>query len=81
MKITIATLRKLINEELQKRRLQEKQDERKNDSESDSEEKLSVAKALDVLENASETAPDSDEVRWYLTKIGETFGLEPEENE
>jgi len=79
MKITLDTLRRLINEEIQKRDLQEKQDDRRDIPDIDDEKKLSVAQALDVLENAAGCAKDSDEVRWYLTKVGETFGLEPEE--
>jgi uncharacterized protein (UPF0147 family) len=79
MKITLDILRKLINEEVQRRNLQEKQDERKGIPDVDDEKKLSIAQALDVLENAAEDAEDTAETRWYLTKIGETFGLEPEE--
>jgi hypothetical protein len=69
MNITLDALKKLINEELQ----------RKDIPDIDDEEKVSVAQALDVLENASYCSEDPDETKWYLTKIGETFGLEPEE--
>jgi|TARA_R110002074_G_scaffold216706_5_gene386750 hypothetical protein len=79
MNITLDTLRRLINEELQRRSLQEKQDERQDDPDIDDEERLSVAQALDVLENASHCSGDQDETKWYITKLGETFGLEPEE--
>ena len=79
MNITLNVLRKLINEEIQKRNLQEKKDDRRDIPDIDDEKKLSVAQALDILENATECAEDSDEVRWYLTKVGEAFGLEPEE--
>jgi hypothetical protein len=79
MKITLDTLRKLINEEVQKRNLQEKQKDRRDIPDIDDEKKLSVAQALDVLENAAECAEDSDEVKWYLTKVGATFGIEPDE--
>tara|TARA_R110002110_G_scaffold50200_2_gene148803 strand:+ start:845 stop:1090 length:246 start_codon:yes stop_codon:yes gene_type:complete len=79
MNITLNTLRKLINEEFQRRKLQEKQDERNDITDVDDEKKLSVARALDVLENAAEDASDTAETRWYLTKVGETFGLEPED--
>jgi hypothetical protein len=81
MNITLDILRKLINEEIQKRSLQEKKDDRRDIPDIDDEKKLSVAQALDVLESATECAEDSDEVKWYLTKVGEAFGLEPEEME
>ena len=81
MNITLNVLRKLINEEIQKRSLQEEQDDRSDVPDIDDEKKLSVAKALDVLEGAAGDVKDSDEVKWYLTKVGETFGLEPEEME
>ena len=38
-----------------------------------------VLKALDVIEVAAEHVEDSDEVRWYLTKVGEAFGESPTE--
>ncbi len=82
MKVTIDMLKKLINEEFQGRgRLQEKQDEREKIIDLDDERKMSITKALDMLEDAAEDAADPDETRWYLTKIGELFGLEPEELE
>ena len=79
MKITLDTLRKLINEEVQKRNLQEKQKDRRDIPDIDDEKKLSVAQALDVLENAAECAEGSEEVKWYLTKVGGAFGIEPDE--
>ena len=82
MNITLDTLRKLINEEIQRRDLQEaKRNETESAVDLDDDKKISITKALDVLEDAAEEAADSDEARWYLTKIGETFGLEPEEIE
>jgi len=81
MKVTINMLRKIIKEEFQKRNLQEKQDERKDTPDMDKERRLAVAEALDVLEQASKDTQDPGETAWWITKLGETFGLEPEEEE
>ena len=40
-----------------------------------------VLKALNVIETATEHVEDPDEVRWYLTKIGEAFGESPVEED
>jgi|TARA_Y100000310_G_C20475920_1_gene712400 uncharacterized protein (UPF0147 family) len=82
MKVTIDTLRKLINEELKRKEIQEaKKQDKKDIPDIDEKKKLSVAQALDVIEGATEDADDPEETRWYLTKVGEAFGLEPEEKE
>jgi len=82
MKITIDTLRKLINEELKRKKIQETKEQDKRDvPDIDEEKRLSIAQALDVIECAAEEADDPEETRWYLTKVGEAFGLEPEEKE
>ena len=81
MKVTIDILRKLINEEFQKNSLKEKHDKRKDVSDMDEESRLAVAEALDVLERAAENTEEPEEAKWWITKLGETFGLEPEEEE
>lgn len=82
MNITINTLKKLINEEFQRRGLQEaKEEDKKEFPDIDDKEKYSIAQALDVLEGATEHLEDPDEAKWYLTKTGEMFGLDPEEIE
>jgi len=82
MKITIDMLRKLINEELKRKKIQEtKEQDKKDTPDIDEKKKLSIAQALDVIEGATENAGDPEETRWYLTKVGEAFGLEPEEGE
>jgi hypothetical protein len=80
MKVTINALKQLINEEFKKSRLREsKEEDRKDIPDMEQERRFAVAEALDVLEQAAEDATDSEEVRWWLTKVGEAFGLEPEE--
>ncbi len=82
MKITIDMLRKLINEELTRKKIQEtKEQDKKDVPDIDEKKKLSIAQALDVIEGATDNAGDPEETRWYLTKVGEAFGLEPEEGE
>ena len=82
MKVTINTLKKLINEEFKKNKIQEtKEKDRKNVPDMDEERQLEIAKALDVLEQAAEEAEDAEEVKWWLTKVGDAFGLEPEEED
>ena len=72
----------MINEEFKKRNLQEtKEEDRKDVPDMDDERRFAVAEALDILEQAAEDTTDPEEVRWWLTKIGESFGLEPEEAE
>jgi hypothetical protein len=81
LQITLDTLRKLINEEFQRKGIQEKQDERSGIPDVDDDQKLSVAKALDTLEKAAEAASDRDETLWYIAKVGSTFGLEPQDED
>tara|TARA_R110000824_G_scaffold113687_4_gene263591 strand:+ start:3732 stop:3968 length:237 start_codon:yes stop_codon:yes gene_type:complete len=77
MKITIDVLKKLIKEEFKLR--EAKEEDRKNITDMPQERQFAAAEALDVLENAAEEAQDPEEVRWYITKVGEAFGLEPDE--
>ncbi len=81
MNITLNALKQLINEEFKKRNLQEAKEDRKDVPDMDDERRFAVAEALDVLEQAAEDTGDPEEVRWWLTKVGEVFGLEPEEGE
>tara|TARA_R110002051_G_C8504987_1_gene465428 strand:+ start:184 stop:420 length:237 start_codon:yes stop_codon:yes gene_type:complete len=77
MKITIDVLKKLIKEEFKLR--EAKEEDKKNITDMPQERQFAAAEALDVLENAAEEAQDPEEVRWYITKVGEAFGLEPDE--
>ena len=70
-------LKKLIKEEFKLR--EAKEEDRKNITDMPQERQFAAAEALDVLENAAEEAQDPEEVRWYITKVGEAFGLEPDE--
>ena len=43
--------------------------------------KEDVSEALELLEMVAEDSDDPDELRWYLTKIGEMFGMDPIEED
>lgn len=82
MNITLDALRELINKEIQKAPLREKRKEVRNEQAATSEEvKEDVAQALDILEEVVDESEDPDELKWYLTKIGEMFGMEPVEDD
>jgi hypothetical protein len=82
MKVSLQELRRLVHQEIKKTPLQEKRRKLANEKAAMSDEaKDDVAEALDMLEEAAEDSEDPDELRWYLTKIGEMFGMDPIENE
>jgi|6_EtaG_2_1085325.scaffolds.fasta_scaffold448359_2 uncharacterized protein YpuA (DUF1002 family) len=78
MKLSLRELKNLVNEEMQIFSLHEKRKKTRNEQAAVSEEvKEGVAAALDILEESADESEDPDELRWYLTKIGEMFGMEP----
>ena len=87
MKITRNALKELVEKELSKKVLNEKRraPDREKGIPNDISDKTKtlVAHALDILENAVDGLENSDaeETRWYLTKVGEAFGMEPEDDE
>ena len=82
MKVSLQELRRLVHQEIKKTPLQEKRRKLTNEKAAMSDEaKDDVAEALEMLEEAAEDSEDPDELRWYLTKIGEMFGMDPIENE
>lgn len=86
MNITKKHLKQLINEEF-KRRLHEKRrtrgGRRGTPSGVPQEKKFACGDALNMIDKIAQDLDDSEkeEVRWLLTKVGEKFGLEPEEDE
>ena len=77
MKLSLSELRAIVNKELKLASLNERKN--KEEDEDSGEVKEKVADALDVLEDLAVKSDDADEMRWYVTKIGDLFGLEPEE--
>ena len=87
MRITRNALKELVEKEIMKKTLNEKRrapdKEKGMPADISDKTKTLVAHALDILEHAVDELDKSEaeEARWYLTKIGEAFGMEPEEDE
>ena len=77
MKLSLQELRKLVNQEIKKFPLHEKRKKLDNEKEALSEEtREEVEDCLDGLLLVSEESEDPNELKWYLTKIAEMFGME-----
>tara|TARA_R110000824_G_scaffold114256_3_gene264669 strand:+ start:246 stop:509 length:264 start_codon:yes stop_codon:yes gene_type:complete len=82
MKLSLQELRRLVNQEVKKNPLQEKRRKLANEEAGIPDEiKEDVSEALELLEMVAEDSDDPDELRWYLTKIGEMFGMDPIEED
>ena len=87
MRVTKDMLKRLITKEFQKKTLNEKRRlpdrQRGGNVDISDEAKTLIAHALDILETSVGELgkSEAEEARWYLTKIGESFGMEPEEDE
>ena len=82
MKLSLQELKRLVNQEIKTFPLQEKRKKTRNEQAAMSEDtKEDISYFLEELGDVADESEDPDELRWYLSKVYELFGIEPVERE